>query len=145
MPVKAKFKLTIAKLIELSIDTNKDLALKIIRSKGPFKLSVDQSGTATLKSTNGILTFKGTPVLEEVGLAVKFISVNFSHNKNKSIDYNATFKLSAGVFSGAITFSGNIDMEQLILSCTGLLRIAARALKKRNNILKDREYMELIK
>lgn len=145
MPAKAKFKLTIVKLIELSIDTNKDLALKIIGGKGPFKLSVDHEGNAELKSTFGVLVFNGTSVLKELGLAVKFASINFSTGGNTSVNYNATFKLGAGAFSGAVTFSGNIDIEKLILSCTGLLCIAARALKKNNDILKNREYMELIK
>lgn len=130
-----------AKLLELSIDTNREVAIKIVRSKGPFKLTVDPNGNTTLSGKAGILTFKGSPVLEELGATVKFVSVLFGQNDDGTINYSGTFKI--GVY--AMSISGDIDIEKLILGCSGLLCAAARALKNRNNIIRERMLQEVIK
>lgn len=135
-----KLKVTIAKLIELSIDKNKDLAVKIMRSKGPFKITVDHEGNATLSGKAGVLRFKGSPALEELGATVKFVSVGFSKNDDGTVKYNGSFKIGFTTLSVA----GNFDLEKLILSCSGLLCIAARALKNRRSVLRDRELEEIM-
>jgi len=141
MATQTKLKITLAKLLELSIDTNKEVALKIIRSKGSFKLTVDHNGNAKLSGSAGILTFKGNPVLEELGATVKFVSILFGKNDDNTINYSGTFKI--GVYS--MSLSGDIDIEKLILGCSGLLCAAARALKNRNNNIRERMLQEVMK
>ncbi len=63
---KAKIKLTIAKLIELSIDTDKEVTVAIMQQKGPAKLSVDQNGKVTLSGSGKRVTFSGNPALSNI-------------------------------------------------------------------------------
>ena len=93
-----------------------------------MKLTVDQDGKATLSGTAGIFTFSGTPALEKIGAKIKRVSVNFTNEDGKKIGYSATFSLEVV----SMTVMGEFDLEALILSCSGLLCQAARALKGRN-------------
>ena len=136
-----KLKITIAKLIELSIENNEKIALQIVRSKGSIKLTVDESGKATLSSKGGVLTFKGDPALESMGLSVKFISVAFERNDDGTLKYSGSFKIGFAT----LFVNGRFDVERLILSCSGILCKAARALKNRNHILRNQELEEIMR
>ncbi|AZG36533.1 MULTISPECIES: hypothetical protein [Shewanella] len=125
---RAEVKITVAKLIEASYSKDKGLTTKIMAEKGSFKLTVDQSGTATLSGNAGVLTFSGTPTLEKIGIKVKRISISFENKGEMNIGYSATVNLA--VIS--LTVNGDFDLEELITSCSGLLCSAARALKGRN-------------
>ncbi|NOX93297.1 MAG: hypothetical protein GXP18_12860 [Gammaproteobacteria bacterium] len=130
-----KLKITIAKLIELSIDENKSVAMKIVRSKGNFRVTVDQDGNAKLTGKAGIIAFNGNPVLEELGAAVKYISISFGGNDNGTVKYTGSFKVGFAT----LVVSGSFDIEKLVLGCSGILCVAARALKDRSRVLRDRE------
>jgi len=135
-----KLKVTIAKLIALSIDENKSVAMKIVRSKGNFRLTVDQDGNAKLTGKTGVVVFNGSPVLEELGVAVKYISVSFGRNDNGAIRYTGSFKVGFAT----LVVSGSFDIEKLVLSCSGILCVAARALKDRSRVLRDRELQRIM-
>lgn len=141
MPTDIQLKVTVAKLIELSIDQDRDLALKIIRSKAGFRISVDQDGHATLSGKAGVLAFKGDPALTQIGAAVKFVSVSFGHGEDGRVVYSGSFRIGFA----SIVVSGNFDIEKLITSCSGLLCRAARALRDRPNVLRHRELEELMR
>lgn len=141
--VRTQLKLTIAKLIELSIDTNKDAAVKIILGKKPFRLTVDQNGHAVLSSQLGTLSFKGSPALEEIGIDVGLVSVNFSRSDEDDKTINYTGAIKVGI--ATVSISGSFDVEQLILSCSGLLCIAARALKGRTKLIHNKELEEIMR
>jgi hypothetical protein len=67
--------------------------------------------------------------LQKEGVPKIFLSITFSHGNGNNVNYTAMYS-----FSGAanISVSGSFDIEELILSCSGLLCRAARALKGRN-------------
>jgi len=125
---RSEIKITVAKFLEVAYSKDKGTTAKIMAKKGNAKLTVDQDGNATLSGSAGILTFSGNPVLEKIGMKVKRVSVNFTNEDGKNIGYSATFSLE--VIS--MTVTGEFDLEALITSCSGLLCIAARALKGRN-------------
>lgn len=126
---RTEAKVTIAKFIELAYSKDKGLTAKIMAKKGNVKLTVDQNGNATLSGSAGVLTFSGTPVLEQVGAKIKRVSVNFNNQDGMKVGYTATFDLEFIKLS----VSGNFDLEKLITSCSGLLCQAARALKGRHH------------
>ena len=125
---RGELKVTIAKFIEASYSENKGLTAKIVKSKGPFKLTVDADGQGTLSGTFGNVTFSGSPVLEKIGAKIKFISVTFSPADANKVKYHATFDLRVA----KMAVSGGFDMEELITTCSGLLCKAAKAMKGRH-------------
>lgn len=129
MTSRAQVKITIAKLLELAYSEDGGITTKIVRSKGSFKVTVDQHGNAVLSGNAGTLAFRGSPALAAIGAKVRNVTIYFEPGQGSSINYTATY-----TFSGAasISISGSFDIEALILSCSGLLCQAARALKGRN-------------
>ena len=125
---RTEAKITIAKLIELAYSRNEGMTVKIMAKKGNAELTVDQNGNATLSGSAGILTFSGTPVLEQMGTKIKRVSVSFSNKDGMIVGYTATFDLEYIKLS----VFGDFDLEELITSCSGLLCSAARALKGRH-------------
>jgi hypothetical protein len=130
MTSRVEVKVTVAKLIELAYSQDKGMTTKIVRKNGNFKLAVDQDGNATLSGSAGILTFKGDTALSSLGAKIKNVSISFSHGNGNNINYTAMYSFSA---AANISVSGSFDIEELILSCSGLLCHAARALKGRNS------------
>ncbi len=129
MQNKTEIKITIAKLLEVAYSKNKGVTTKIIRKKGNFKITVDGQGNATLSGSVGMMTFKANSALEGLGVKVKNISISFSKGDGNDVKYTAMFSF-IGV--SAISVSGKFNIEELILSCSGFLCIAARALKGRH-------------
>ena len=136
---RTEAKITIAKFIELAYSKDKGMTAKIMAQKGSTKLTVDQSGKATLSGSAGVLTFSGTPVLEKIGAKVKRVSVNFNNKDGMKVGYNATFDLEFMKLS----VIGDFDLEALITSCSGLLCRAARALKGRHHAY-DMELQKIV-
>ncbi len=64
-----------------------------------------------------------------LGAKVKNASIIFTKGDGNDIKYTATFNF-VGV--AGMSISGTFDIEELILSCSGLLCRAARALKGRH-------------
>ncbi len=129
MQNQAEVKITIAKILEVAYSKNKGVTTKIVRKKGNFKITVDSQGNATLSGNVGMMTFKANSALESLGAKIKNISISFSKGDGNDIQYTGTFSF-IGV--AAITVSGKFNIEKLILSCSGLLCQAARALKGRH-------------
>ena len=129
MQNQAEVKITIAKLLEVAYSKNKGVTTKIVRKKGNFKLTVDSQGNATLSGSVGMMTFKANSALEGLGAKVKNISISFSKGDDNDVKYTAMFSF---IGIAAISVSGKFNIEELILSCSGLLCIAARALKVRH-------------
>ncbi len=132
-PTNAELKVVIAKLIEVAYSTNKDVAVKIIRGKGSFKLTVDQNGQAVLSGNAGVLTFSGDPALKSIGVKVKRVAVSFFKGEESQVEYTASFSLQ--IIS--MSLKGNFDVEDLIASCSGLLCQAAKAMKQRNALYEN--------
>ncbi len=121
-------KITVAKLFELAYSKNKGMTARIVAKKGSAKLTIDQNGKAVLSNSAGMVVFSGGPVLKKIGAKVKRVNIMFSNEDGMNIGYNATFDLEVG----KVIVSGKFDLEELILSCSGLLCKAARAMKGRN-------------
>lgn len=118
MTNRVEVKVTIEKLIEVAYSKDKGMTTKIIKSKGNFKITIDLNGNAVLSGSAGILTFKGGNALTGLGAKLKNASISFSRGDGDDIKYTAMFS-----FSGAanIHISGRFNIEELILSCSGLL------------------------
>ncbi|GAA6170657.1 hypothetical protein NBRC116592_03270 [Colwellia sp. KU-HH00111] len=125
---RSEVKITVAKLLEVAYSKDKGLTTKIMAEKGRAKLVVDQTGKATLTGTLGSLSFSGAPVLNKIGVKIKRVTVNFENKGKMKVVYRATFNLE--VIS--LTVMGDFNLEELIISCSGLLCQAARALKGRH-------------
>ncbi|SEA51876.1 hypothetical protein SAMN04488051_103528 [Alkalimonas amylolytica] len=121
-----ELRLTIAKLVEIAYQENKGLTTKVMLGNDNYRLVVDQDGNAMLSSRVGSLRFNGSPALEQISTQVRNINVSFSRAENGKVNYHAVVSFYN---IGSIGFRGNVDMEALITSCSGLLCQAARALK----------------
>lgn len=128
-PTHFQAKITIGKLIQLAYAEDGTKTASIVLSKGNFSLIVDQTGKATLRSTQGFVTFKGDPALKGLGFKVKRVSIDFSPGDGRSVNYTGTYRFIAGT---SISVSGNFDIFEAIKSCSGLLCNAARLLDGRN-------------
>ncbi|ELR63116.1 hypothetical protein C942_04103 [Photobacterium marinum] len=74
-----------------------------------------------------MVTFSGKDAIEELGLQVKRVAVSFKKEGSGSVSYTATLHL--GLISTSI--KGSFNIEELLLSCSGLLCIVARRIKGR--------------
>ena len=136
---RAELKVTITKLIELAYSTDNELTMKLMAKSGSTKLTIDQSGKATLSGAAGNLTFSGSPALEQIGAKIKRVSISFTRGNDNTVKYTATFSLE--IISMSV--SGEFDIEALILSCSGMLCRAGRAIKGRHQAL-DHEYQQIM-
>ncbi|WP_417548626.1 hypothetical protein [Marinobacter segnicrescens] len=134
-------KVTVARLLELSYARNEGLTTRILREVGPASVSVASDGTATLSGKAGNVTFSASEVVQSIGLQIRRVGVNMEVTEDGELEYTARF-LFAGAF--ALSARGTIDVEELILSCSGLLCRAARALKSRTAST-DREIERALK
>ncbi len=127
-PNTYSLKLSVARFLELSYASNEGLTASILREVGPASISVDSNGFATLSGKAGVVRFSASEAIQELGLQVRRIGISMDVNEQGELDYTARF-----LFVGTLALSvrGTIDVEQLILSCSGLLCRAARALKGR--------------
>lgn len=132
-----KVKVTIGKLIDVAYSRNKGLTAAVLKSKGNLKLTVDTQGHAVLSGDAGMVVFKADSALKELGAKVKNVSILFSKGKG---DFDLNYTAMVSFFGAAsISTSGAFNLEKLLLSCSGLLCIAARSY--RNSDQKIREAM----
>lgn len=131
---QAKIKLTVAKLFEIAYSTNKDITIAFVRKKGPFTLRIDDSGQATLSGKAGLVMFSGEPELKKMGIDLEFGSVMFSNMGSNKLAYTASIKFK-GI--AKLQYSNFIDVEKLLLGCSGLLCRAARAMKNRQQQIEE--------
>ena len=112
-----------------------------MREVGPASVSVASDGTATLSGKAGNVTFSASEVVQSIGFQIRRIGVNMEVTEDGELEYTARF-----MFAGALALSarGMIDVEELILSCSGLLCRAARALRSRTAST-DREIERALK
>lgn len=125
---RTEARITIAKFVELAYSKDKGTTLKILAQKGGARLAIDQDGNATLSGSAGMLTFSGAPVLKQIGVKIKRVSISFSNEGGMGVGYVATYDLEYIKLS----VSGSFDLEELITSCSGLLCQAARAMNGRH-------------
>ncbi len=126
---RSEVKITIAKLLELAYSKNKGLTAKIMAGKSTAKLIIDQNGNANLIGNVGIVSFSGSPALEQLGVTVKNVSVNFRNKDGMKVGYIATIDVKLM----SITVVGDFDLEALITSCSGILCRAAKLMKGRHH------------
>lgn len=130
MTSRVEVKVTIAKLVEVAYSKNKGITTKIVRGKGNFKITVDESGQVTLHGRAGMLTFSGDPVLSELGAKLKNASISFTKGDSDSVDYAASFTFHE---AANISLTGSFSVDELLTSCSGMLCQAAKLLKGRNH------------
>jgi hypothetical protein len=130
-PTDAELKLTIAKLIEVAYSKQKGVTTNIVLGSERFKLTMNESGHATLSSKVGIVTFDGSRALEKIGLSVKSLDINFwTEDEDRQIRYTASYGIK--VASRAVTtlsVSGSFNIQESITACSALLCQAACYLK----------------
>ncbi len=124
-----QLKIKVINFIELAYKSDGDITGSLVKSKGGFTLKVNDKGEAVLSGKAGIVRFSAKEEIKRFGLDFKIASIMFSGNRNGKIHYAATFNFMGGV---KVAFSSIVDVEKLILSCSGLLCQAARMLKNRH-------------
>jgi hypothetical protein len=110
-PTNAQVKLTIAKLVEVAYSENKGMTTKIVLAKGPFKLTMDEDGNATLSGKAGVVNFSGSPTLEKIGLTLKRVNVSFSNEGEGRVRYTASVDV---VKAASVSVAGAFSIEDLI-------------------------------
>jgi hypothetical protein len=123
-----QLKIKVINLIELAYKSDDKVTVSIVKSKGPFTLKVDQNGNATLSGKAGVVRFAASEEVNKFGIGFKYANIMFFGGNGK-LNYSASFGFDR---IGKITFTSFIDVEKLILSCSGLLCQAARLLKNRH-------------
>ena len=131
---KAKVKLTIAKLIEIAYSKDKGVTTALIQKRGAFTMRVEENGNVTLSGKAGMVKFSGEPELKAVGIDLEYGSVMFSNVGNNRLSYAANLKFK-GLLK--IEYASVIDVEKLLLGCSGLLCQAARGLKNRQQQVEE--------
>lgn len=126
---KAELKLTVAKLVELSMDSNKEVTVALLRKKGIATIKVDQDGKVTVTGSGKVVSFSGDPALSKLSVKIKRMSVTFSNMDGMRVGYNVSV---TGPYGVAASLSGSVDLEELILACSGFLCQSARAMKNRD-------------
>ena len=124
-----KLKITIVKLLEVAYSNNEGITTKLVRKAGPFTMRIDEKGKVELSGKMGHFKFDGKPTLEKMGVDLKMASLMFSNGGHNQLNYSAKIKLAAVEFE----YSSTLNIEELMLSCSGLLCIAARGMKDRTN------------
>lgn len=127
---KTEVKIKLLKFLEIAYNTDNELTTVLVRDKEAFTLSVDIHGNASISGKAGKLKFSVKEEIKEYGIDFRYISVMLSGNKNGVIHYRGTFKTIVEV-----SIIGFIDVEQLILHCSGLICFAARTLKNRYKMI----------
>ena len=124
-----QLKIKVINLIELAYKEQDGVTTSLIREKGRFTLKVNEHGKATLSGKSGIVRFSAKEEVEQIGIDLKVASILFSTGKDGRIHYVASFTFLGGF---NIEFASILDVEKLILSCSGLLCRAAVSLKNRH-------------
>jgi len=124
-----QLKIKVINLIELAYKSNGDITTSLVKSKGSFILKINDKGEATLSGKAGMVRFTAKNEIKKLGIDLKIASIMFFGTPNGKIHYTASFNFMGGA---KVEFSSIIDVEKLILSCSGLLCQAARLLKNRH-------------
>lgn len=135
----AELRLTVAKFLELSYRQKEGLTSQLFRQQGNLKLTVDQSGNATLSGNAGVVAFSASESLRSIGVSVRAVTVLMTVDGDGLIHYNASFRLGINT----LMVRGAIDVEKLITTCSGILCRAARAMRNRPAQI-DRELSEAL-
>ena len=123
-----QLKVKVINFIELAYKSNGVVTRSLVTSKGGFILKINDRGEATLSGKAGIVRFSVNNEINQFGIDLKMASIMFSGNRNGKIHYSASFNFM-GV--AKVEYTSIVDVEKLILSCSGLLCEAAGQLKNR--------------
>jgi hypothetical protein len=124
-----QLKVKVINLIELAYKENEGITTSLVKEKGAFTLKISENGEAVLSGKAGIVRFSAKEEVKQIGIDLKVASIMFTGGLNGKIRYIAAFSFLGGV---KVEFASSIDIEKLILSCSGLLCRAARLLKNRH-------------
>ena len=123
-------KVTIAKIIQLAYETDGKATAAMVYSGSGYTISVDQTGQIKLVGTVAdVVVFSGDTALKGLGLKLRRASVSFSNGSGGTFEYTGSFDFVVGT---RISVSGNVDVIELIKSCSGLVCQAARFLSGRD-------------
>ena len=78
----------------------------------------------------GVVKFSVNDEIKEYGISFKYARIMFSGNQNGMIRYSLSFGIGA-----EIMLSGLLDIENLLLNCSGLLCKAVQAYKFRAQMI----------
>lgn len=137
IPNQAELKLTVARILEVSYRTDAGITAKLMREAGRVTVSVDHTGMATITGRAGVVVVSVAEATDALGVYVRAVTILMSADGSGGIRYNAEFRLGVA----AVGVSGSIDIERLILSCSGLVCRAARMLNGRSDQL-NRQLLE---
>lgn len=128
-----QLRLTIARFLEVSYHEDSGLTTKLVKSAGPLKLKVDQDGNASLSGSAGVVNFSASDAIKDIGVSFKGVSVALGADHKGNLTYRASYDFVGASASFLVT--GSLNIEKLIMSCSGLLCRAARPLGNRQDII----------
>ena len=127
-----ELKTKVINFLEIAYKSNSGITSSIVKSKNGFTIKVDDQGNAILSGKAGIVRFSVKDEFRNYGVDLKVASLMFSGSHDGKLHYHASFKFMG---MSEIKFKSVIDVKKLILSCSGLLCQAARAMKNRHRVI----------
>lgn len=108
----------VAKILKFSYDRDSGFVSSLSKDAGPFTLELSQRGEVIISGRSGNLSFS----LDEkqratLGPHVRWFSVRFGVTEAGYLSYG--FSGQVGVLT--INFSGVVDFDDMLKSCSGLL------------------------
>lgn len=137
MFTRAKIKVSIGRILELSYSKNEGVTKSLVTGSKNFKVKINEDGKVKVDGSAGVVTFNGDPALQGLGAKLKAASVTFKEGDDGDIAYDASYHFYG---AGSITLSGSFDPFELIQACSGWLCRAARAINadsRKDKIMKE--------
>ncbi len=136
-----QLKIKIIDLIELAYKSNDGVTTSLVKSSGPFTMSIDDQGNAVLSGKAGLVKFSAQDQIKQIGVDLKRASIMFSGSKSGKLHYVASFDFWGGL---SVEFASVLDIDKLLSSCSGLLCHAYRLIKTERHKAIDKSLYEAL-
>lgn len=137
MFTRAKIKVSIGKILELSYSKNEGVTKGLVTGTKNFKVKINEDGKVKVYGSAGVVTFNGDSALQGLGAKLKAASITFREGEGEEVVYDASYHFYG---AGSITLSGSFDPFELIQACSGWLCRAAKAInadRRKDKIMKE--------
>lgn len=141
LPSRAQLRVSVARFLELAYRKDQGITVRLVRDVGAATLSIDDRGNARLSGTAGVVTFSASDLVRQIGLSLRAVSVTFRSGSTGDLRYTATYRFAG---AASLSVSGGIDVEALMMACSGWLCRAARALGGRREAIDQRIRHEVL-
>lgn len=121
---KMQLRIKVLDFLELAYKEDAGLTTAIIKSRGAFTLKIDDTGSATVTSSIGRISYSlSNDDLQTLTGKISRASLSFTTGSRGTMNYTGSIRLGFA----DITLSSQVDLFKLIQACSGWLCQAARA------------------